>query len=110
MTSTATASTAAPGAARIPKFNPKLFPATGSAGAIAKPLWEMELDIISTWAKANKAMLPLPDFQNLSSRPSPAMLADLALEGDRGPTPGNISYCFLLLGVLYLSNQWLHPL
>ena len=47
MTSTATASTAAPGAARIPKFNPKLFPATGSAGAIAKPLWEMELDIIN---------------------------------------------------------------
>ena len=44
--------------AKIPSFNPRLFPSTSSTSTVGIPLWELDIDAIEKWAKANQSIQP----------------------------------------------------
>lgn len=45
---------------KIPTFNPRLFPSASSTSTspIGVPLWELDIDAIEKWAKANQSIQP----------------------------------------------------
>lgn len=44
--------------AKIPSFNPRLFPSASSTSTVGIPLWELDIDAIEKWVKANQSIQP----------------------------------------------------